>query len=321
MRTFSSLVALSVGVACLVDSADALHRHSSSRAKSHVHSHTHLHRASPCDPTGLRVFKPQLNCAQQQAPKEPASITVVAASTCKDVISGIQTRTAPYWDPENNRCAAETRTQLLTQCADKMGNTFTTQLQALCHFDTKVFNQQFHPVRIINNLPDIEVPTGVSVPTKTGVAESQVQNVNYRKTPAKPIEAFAAYPTDMTESAQQLAKIAQGTRGGAGVPVVQSYGYGDSQNATLSTSSSDPVILESDTQTHSVKASDIEQTVRAPAIISGPITKTPPSPLLPQAKWASYPSNIYSATASSFAVSAQRASGVLPKAPTVVTVK
>ena len=77
----------------------------------------------------MRVFQPQLGCAQLSAPKEAVDLVVVTESTCKDVLQGIRTKTAPYWDLEMNRCADESRKGLLTQCATKIGSNFSTSLQ------------------------------------------------------------------------------------------------------------------------------------------------------------------------------------------------
>jgi len=85
-------------------------------------------------------------------------------------------------------------------------------LQSLCHFDTKVMNAAFHSVKIVPALPAVEVPTGAFVPgqlvqKRTSMSLSREKELNDNihpdpKTPDKPIEKFADYPTDLTASAQ-----------------------------------------------------------------------------------------------------------------------
>ena len=106
------------------------HSHSHSRLHSHIVSHDTVSADSaPCGAGYVRVFQPQLGCAHLSAPKEVVDLVVVTESTCKDVLQGIRTKTAPYWDLEMNRCADESRKGLLTQCATKIGSNFSTSLQ------------------------------------------------------------------------------------------------------------------------------------------------------------------------------------------------
>jgi len=127
MRVVSCLVAFLAGVS----GAEALTsmRHHHHRARANVASHRQLLEDLPCPAGTTRVFEPQLRCAQLSAPTEPVNLVVVTDSTCKEVLQGIKTKSPPYWDPEMERCADETRVGLLTQCAQKVGSNFSTALQ------------------------------------------------------------------------------------------------------------------------------------------------------------------------------------------------
>ena len=89
-------------------------------------------------------------------------------------------------------------------------------MQALCHFDTKVLDSAFHKPTIVSSLPSVEVPTGAFVPgqlvqkrTPLSVNQEKTLDANTHpdpKTPEKPIEKFADYPTPLTASAQRLVR-------------------------------------------------------------------------------------------------------------------
>jgi hypothetical protein len=133
LRGAAVAVAMWVGVGFVagVDGTAALRTHDGrlSRAKQQARAHTELTAQDPCLPGMLKAFRPQLNCDQLSPPSEPIDLVVVTESTCKQVLTGISTKTAPYWDSEMQRCAAETRVGLLTQCAEKIGSNFSLALQ------------------------------------------------------------------------------------------------------------------------------------------------------------------------------------------------
>lgn len=121
------------------------HSHSHSRLHSHISSHETVSAdPAPCGAGYVRVFQPQLGCAQLSAPKEAVDLVVVTESTCKDVLQGIRTKTAPYWDLEMNRCADESRKGLLTQCATKIGSNFSTSLQVCANLENAPPLPVFH---------------------------------------------------------------------------------------------------------------------------------------------------------------------------------
>ena len=135
MRAAGCCVVLALASLAGADGLETMRHRHHNRVHSHAHSHAAVHQDPPPCATGtVRVFEPQLGCAQLSAPKESVDLVVVTESTCKDVLQGIRTKTAPYWDPEMNRCADESRTGLLTQCAHRIGSNFTVALQVrACH--------------------------------------------------------------------------------------------------------------------------------------------------------------------------------------------
>ena len=96
---------------------------------SHTHSRLGDSAADPCQSGLLHIFRPELHCSQTQIADEPENIIVVTKSTCQQMLDGLRTKTAPYWDLDANRCAAETRVQLLEQCSHRMGLNFSTSIQ------------------------------------------------------------------------------------------------------------------------------------------------------------------------------------------------
>jgi hypothetical protein len=119
------------------------HSHAHARASAHAAVHEAVHAqveaahaqaeagAQPCSVGFVRVFQPQLGCAQLSPPnsKDAVDLVVITETTCTNVLDSIRTKTAPYWDPEMNRCSDESRTGLLTQCAQKVGSNFSLSLQ------------------------------------------------------------------------------------------------------------------------------------------------------------------------------------------------
>jgi hypothetical protein len=82
--------------------------------------------------------------------------------------------------------------------------------QSLCHFDTTIFNSQFHPARIVPSLPDVEVPTPAMAhgerpraPAAAAATATAASPAVVRGTPGTPIEKYAEYPTALTASAQK----------------------------------------------------------------------------------------------------------------------
>ena len=102
--------------------------HVANRGMQQALSHNALHDPNPCAQGYIKVFNPQLSCQQVQPASDTDGLIVITEETCQEVINGIKTKTPPYWDVEEQRCAPESRVQLLTQCAQKTAN-FSATLQ------------------------------------------------------------------------------------------------------------------------------------------------------------------------------------------------
>ena len=98
---------------------------------------------------------------------------------------------------------------------------------------------------------------------------------------------------------------------------IQSFTYSDVQSAAMPATPDEPVIVGTADNTGRVRTTSWETVVPAGAV---KVAAQSAEPAVPNEKWARYPSSHPTAAATSMAISAQQASGVLPSAPTVITV-
>ena len=100
--------------------------------------------------------------------------------------------------------------------------------------------------------------------------------------------------------------------------VIHSFTYSDLKNPpTMSATPDDPVIVGVADNSNRVRSVSLETVVPAGSVH---VATKPAAAAVPNEKWARYPSHAPTSAALSMAVESQQQSGVLPSAPTVITV-